>query len=210
MQILGKPQFGMPGPIVELLRLAWMVPRTKPAFLEIGSWCGESSVLLGTVASDCGGILLCIDTWDGNGDADTERLAAREDVFAIFTQNMEANTLLAHCRPLRGRSEHICKDLASESFDFIFIDGDHHYKPVLADVRHAKRLIRPGGIICGHDYECLLRRAATHTDVVRAVLEAFPAATVRHTIWSVLRNGEAFAPTGASLPGDARCKTPKT
>lgn len=36
--------------------------------------------------------------------------------------------------------------------DFIFIDGDHSLKGILNDSLLAKSIIKPGGIICWHDY----------------------------------------------------------
>jgi len=39
-----------------------------------------------------------------------------------------------------------------ELLDFIYIDGQHTYEAVIHDIRNAKRLIKPGGIIAGHDY----------------------------------------------------------
>jgi len=36
--------------------------------------------------------------------------------------------------------------------DFIFIDGDHREDSVLHDIACAERMIRPDGIIAGHDY----------------------------------------------------------
>ena len=47
----------------------------------------------------------------------------------------------------RFDSRHIPKKL-----DFIYIDGQHTYEAVLHDIQHAKSLVKPGGIIAGHDY----------------------------------------------------------
>lgn len=37
-------------------------------------------------------------------------------------------------------------------FDMIFIDGDHTYEAVKKDYHLWKPKVRPGGILCGHDY----------------------------------------------------------
>lgn len=39
-----------------------------------------------------------------------------------------------------------------EPLDFIYIDGQHTYEAVTHDIRHATLLVKPGGIIAGHDY----------------------------------------------------------
>jgi hypothetical protein len=43
-------------------------------------------------------------------------------------------------------------DTTTELFDWIYIDGDHRYEAVLADLRGAWRVVRPGGTIAGDDY----------------------------------------------------------
>jgi predicted O-methyltransferase YrrM len=37
--------------------------------------------------------------------------------------------------------------------DFVFIDGDHSYEAVQHDTKLATAAVRPGGIICWHDYK---------------------------------------------------------
>ena len=51
--------------------------------------------------------------------------------------------------------------------DFIYIDGDHRYDAVLNDILLAKKLVKEGGIIAGHDYH------EESPGVVRAVKEVF-------------------------------------
>ncbi|NOR90110.1 MAG: hypothetical protein GQ524_07625 [Anaerolineales bacterium] len=57
-----------------------------------------------------------------------------------------------------GRLAQICNDSADEGLswtlpvDFVFIDGDHSYDHVKADVQAWLPHIREGGILCGHDY----------------------------------------------------------
>jgi len=53
----------------------------------------------------------------------------------------------------RTYSNDILPILRDESFDLIYIDGNHGYKAVLEDLKEAKRLIKNNGIICGDDLE---------------------------------------------------------
>ncbi len=39
-----------------------------------------------------------------------------------------------------------------ESFDWVYIDGDHTASAVLADLRGAWRVVRPKGMVAGDDY----------------------------------------------------------
>jgi hypothetical protein len=56
----------------------------------------------------------------------------------------------------------------AETLDFVFIDADHSYEAVKADIAAWLPRIRPGGWITGHDYD-----PAKFPGVVRAVEESF-------------------------------------
>lgn len=53
---------------------------------------------------------------------------------------------------LIGFSEHRFDDIADESLDFVYIDGDHTYNFVMLDIILWTRKVRPGGIVSGHDF----------------------------------------------------------
>ena len=56
---------------------------------------------------------------------------------------------------------------AQRQLDFVYIDADHHYLPVLMDIKYWMPLIKPGGILAGHDY------GPKHKGLIRAVDEVF-------------------------------------
>jgi Methyltransferase domain len=57
---------------------------------------------------------------------------------------------------IRRDTETFLPGLSPESFDFIYIDGDHKFDKVLSDIKNAKRLIKSEfGSICGDDLEQL-------------------------------------------------------
>lgn len=51
-----------------------------------------------------------------------------------------------------GPSGEVLETFPDDSLDFIYIDADHSYDGVRADLAQAWRLVRSGGFICGHDY----------------------------------------------------------
>jgi SAM-dependent methyltransferase len=58
------------------------------------------------------------------------------------------------------------QDLPEEpAFDLVFVDGSHLHADVASDLAIAARLLRPGGILAGHDF------GAQYLDVLLAVLE---------------------------------------
>lgn len=38
------------------------------------------------------------------------------------------------------------------AIDFAFIDADHSYEAVAADIESWRHTLKPGGLLCGHDY----------------------------------------------------------
>ena len=72
--------------------------------------------------------------------------------------------------------------IADGDLDWVFIDANHNYDYVRADIAAWTPKVRPGGIIAGHDY---LDRDGW--GVIRAVDEAFGerVCRARHSVWWV-------------------------
>lgn len=54
---------------------------------------------------------------------------------------------------IRNTSAEASKLFADNYFDWVFIDGDHRYKPVGEDLRNWWPKIKPNGFLCGDDYQ---------------------------------------------------------
>src|SRR5258708_39989254 len=83
-----QPQLASPEQEAVLRGLAHAAARPHGCFLEVGSWCGDSSVILGKVIREHGGRLFCIDWWKGNAGTELADVAAPEDVFSLFRQRI--------------------------------------------------------------------------------------------------------------------------
>ena len=68
-------------------------------------------------------------------------------------------------RILRLNSLEAAKLFPDNYFDLVFIDADHRYDAVSADIKAWFPLVRIGGILSGHDYK------STHPGVIKAVDE---------------------------------------
>lgn len=59
-------------------------------------------------------------------------------------------------KPYEGRITWIYKcfeaELIPEKLDFIYIDACHHYDCISHDIVESEKIIKPGGVIGGHDY----------------------------------------------------------
>jgi predicted O-methyltransferase YrrM len=67
---------------------------------------------------------------------------------------LEAQERLAGTNAIiwRKRSLDAVKEFESESIDAVYIDGDHELYHVIADIYHWEKIVRPGGIVAGHDF----------------------------------------------------------
>ncbi len=96
-------------------------------YVEIGSYLGASSCFIAAgIKKSTGGMFYCVDTWQNDTMPEGKR-----DTFDEFTQNTQKYSYIIV--PLRGRSEVIAKNFFKK-IDFLFIDGDHSYEGVKADV----------------------------------------------------------------------------
>jgi MMP 1-O-methyltransferase len=127
--------------------------------LEIGSYCGKSSIYLGTGARDAGGLLVCVDHHRGSEEHqpgeeyhDSELLDASGAIDSLPTlrrtlraADLEANALLL-VAPSALAARHWSTPLG-----LVFIDGGHSHATAHADYEGWADKVAPGGILAIHD-----------------------------------------------------------
>ena len=105
------------------------------------------------------------EAWYGAGkvsQADMDRI--HKQVTERFAQDIAAQRVRIH----RAAAAEGMAGLPESSVDFVYVDGDHAYEAVRADLAAAFRATKPGGLICCDDY---LLGAWWGDGVVRAVHE---------------------------------------
>ncbi len=120
--------------------------------VEVGSWTGGSALVLAEAAPEAK--VYCVDCWaEGQGAPPVGGMADYSplEAFQAFCHNM-GDLLLERVFPLRGLSS-VWAPVFPLWADLIFLDGDHSYKEVRRDIELWYPKVRPGGILCGHDYE---------------------------------------------------------
>jgi hypothetical protein len=99
--------------------------------------------------------LFCIDPWlrgycDGDPASEGDRHADYHAAFTALTPHLDAG----RCTIFQETSEEAQRRFEPGSVDFVYIDGNHQYEHVLADLMFWWPIVRPGGYLGGHDIIC--------------------------------------------------------
>jgi len=116
--------------------------------VEIGSFKGRSTVVLGSVAKDVEARVWAIDPHEGALTGPKGKHAV-PPTFEEFLSNLSAAGLTGTVTPVRKRSSEAgwARQIA-----FLFIDGLHDYESVSEDFRTFSVWLEPDGLVALHDY----------------------------------------------------------
>jgi predicted O-methyltransferase YrrM len=145
---------------------AWVASKLPaPATVaEIGVWQGRSTVCLSNLLPP-GSHHICVDHFKGDPSAGFKNTRPE---FDRFTNGLPLTVL-------QGDSVASASVFDNATFDFVFIDADHSYNAVLADITAWLPKVKPGGILAGHDIG--------FKSVRRAVSELLPNYIESANIW---------------------------
>jgi predicted O-methyltransferase YrrM len=188
---------------------------TAPAdakFVQVGVSRGRSTAYLAQTIRDSKKAihLDVVDTWTIDPDASPDDEALLHEMEGVdrlydeFLSNMQSAGVSDLVRAVRLPSVEAAAKYANDSLDFVFIDGDHSYPVIKADLAAWLPKIKTGGILAGYGY------CATSEGVLRAVdefidgaLEIRPAGNIKSEHARVLhlhrgRAGHAQGAAGAN------------
>lgn len=191
---------------------------SNPLFkiLEIGSWAGQSTILWATACKRKNkGIVYCIDTWTSSSNAPEimKRAVKNNRIFNLFLYNIEVSGLKSCIVPLKGSSNIIAEILKPETFDFVYIDGDHAYTQFKKDLLNYMKFVKINGIICGDDLELNLddvdvvnakkycesdyildpkTKIFFHPGIALGIKEVFGSVSVRNGFWAIRKTKDGW------------------
>lgn len=118
--------------------------------VEIGSYHGKSTVLLGSVVKACcpGAKVYAIDTHDGQLGAADQGIQFYPPSFEQFKKNIANAGLQGIVEPIKDKSYHVTWQ---KNISLLLIDGLHDYPNTARDFWHFAGWIVPGGYVCFHD-----------------------------------------------------------
>jgi len=128
--------------------------------LEIGGYCGKSTIYLGLGCKESEGVLFSIDHHKGSEEQQPgqeyfdpdifDDVSGRVDTFGQFRRNIDMASLSDTVIPIVARSEVVARTWTTP-LAMVFIDGSHSYSSVFTDYTAWSSHILPGGFLAIHD-----------------------------------------------------------
>jgi predicted O-methyltransferase YrrM len=129
-------------------------------FLEVGSYCGKSSVYLGAAARATGRVLFAVDHhrgseenqagWEWHEPDLVDPAVGKMDTLPVFRRTIHDAGLEDVVIAVVGQSPAVAAQWTTP-LAFLFIDGGHGVEPARADFAGWTPHVAPGGTLAIHD-----------------------------------------------------------
>lgn len=152
--------------------LRWLAEQVKECerVIEVGVYRGRTTRLL---LDNSMAHIWCVDSWIVSKKHKQHKRAFMRNIVDDV-----AKVTVMHMPSIEAAK--LLRESHGPVFDMVFIDGSHKYAEVKADILEYKKLVRPGGLLSGHDYS-----PSAWPGVVRAVEEMVPNRQLAGQIWWV-------------------------
>jgi SAM-dependent methyltransferase len=135
--------------------------------VEVGVFTGEYTEVLAGSGLEIYGV----DPWliyrDYGNPTAQRKMDERYDEAADRLEKYQNVTLI------KETSMDALRRFEDESIDFVYIDGNHHFRYVADDICEWYRKVKSGGAICGHDYAYFKSRSPWGGCQAREVVDAY-------------------------------------
>ncbi len=142
-----------------LYEIAKKASRLGPC-LEIGSYCGKSTVYLGSACKESQAVLFSVDHHRGSEEQQPGEeyfdpalfnyRSFQTDSFATFRQTLDLAELIDTVVPIVAKSEIAARSWMTP-LGMVFIDGGHSHEAAFTDYNSWSNHIVPGGYLLIHD-----------------------------------------------------------
>jgi predicted O-methyltransferase YrrM len=128
--------------------------------LEVGTYCGKSTIYLAAAARDCGQLVVTVDHhrgseehqagWEYHDTQLVEPRTGRIDTLPFFRAAIAAAGLEDHVVAIVGRSADVAR-LWQTPLGLVFIDGGHTDEAAQKDFNGWAKWVAVGGVLVIHD-----------------------------------------------------------
>ena len=137
-----------------------LVRETKIAGIQIadvGCWTGQSTCVLANIAEEYNGKVFAIDWFKGSEATNLDWAGKYYNIRGIFNTNLNQYSFKDKVQVIDAPSEEAVNQFADNSLDVVFLDADHRYAWIEADIKRWLPKVKSGGLLCGHDCEVVIR-----------------------------------------------------
>lgn len=130
--------------------LRWLAEQAAGCqkIIELGSYHGRSARAM---LDNSRAHLWCVDTWDWRHNASQWKVT-EEDYEAFFWNIVDVSERITILKMTTQDAFEYFAEEELETFDMVFIDANHDYESVRAEILNYVLLLESGGLLCGHDY----------------------------------------------------------
>ena len=128
--------------------------------LEIGTYCGKSTLNFALIAKKIDGLIYTVDHHTGSEEHQLGEEYHDEDLYdkrlekfntlPEFLKNLKSSNLCNYIIPILSKSSEASKTFL-ETISLLFIDGGHSHEAALIDYNSWKEKICSGGLLVIHD-----------------------------------------------------------
>lgn len=130
-----------------------LIEESRPKVcVELGTWQGASAIPVAMSIARWGGTLTCVDTWGGELNEDG---GSEPGITPIMIGACARRVVEMGVGPNVRLIPAMTVDAArywDQPIDFLYIDADHGYNGVIADLEAWVPHVKSGGLIVGDDY----------------------------------------------------------
>lgn len=144
-------------------------------FVEVGSWKGQSASFMAVEIVNSGKQIdfWCVDTWAGSPELMNDPDVVSGELQDVFLKN--THIVREYIHALREESVKAASIFKDEVCDFVYIDADHSYEAVKADIEAWLPKVKVGGVLAGDD--------RTAGGVAQALAELLPEHEIDGVNW---------------------------
>lgn len=127
--------------------LALLAQHRPVVCVELGTFLGASAIPVARSIARWGGVLTCVDTWS----ADIAHAGPTSPWLLLGCARNLAAAGVTNIRLMPTATIEAARTW-TEPIDYLYIDADHAYEAVRADLAAWVPHVKPGGLILGDDY----------------------------------------------------------
>ncbi len=118
-------------------------------------------------------LMVAVDIWRDDGvPSHNDRGESQSRINQYLTAVREIAAMYPAVKIVQEYSDKAAAQFPDGFFDFVYLDADHAYAAVDADIKAWWPKVRSGGVLGGHDYvKAVVGAARTRVGVIQAVTE---------------------------------------